>query len=72
MPDTSPIAALLVDARWVAALLDCSPRHVVRLSQSGGMPPPLRLGSLVRWRRSDVERWLADGCPRSGGRRAAR
>lgn len=61
-PDLS--AAQLLDVRAVAALLDCSPRHVYRLADAGRMPPPLRLGSLVRWRRTDMETWLAQGCPR--------
>jgi excisionase family DNA binding protein len=47
----------------VAALLDCSPRHVFRLAEGGQMPPAVRLGALVRWRRADLDRWLAAGCP---------
>ncbi|HEV3338727.1 MAG TPA: helix-turn-helix domain-containing protein [Pirellulales bacterium] len=52
----------LVDVKAVAALLDCSTRHVRRLSDSGKMPPPIRLGSLLRWRKSDLDAWLAGGC----------
>jgi excisionase family DNA binding protein len=55
-------AAVLLDVRAVAALLRCSPRHVYRLADAGHMPPPLRLGALVRWRRQDLDTWLADGC----------
>ncbi len=60
-PAESPAAALL-DVRAVAALLDCSPRHVYRLADAGQIPPPVRLGSLVRWRRQDLDAWLAGGC----------
>jgi excisionase family DNA binding protein len=60
-PDPAGLSALL-DVRAVAALLDCSPRHVYRLSDSGKMPPSVRLGSLVRWRRADLDSWLAGGC----------
>lgn len=55
-------AAQLLDVRSVAALLDCSTRHVYRLSDGGLMPPPVRLGGLVRWRRADIDTWLANGC----------
>jgi excisionase family DNA binding protein len=60
---TAPDTALLsVDD--VSTYLTCSTRHVRRLADSGAMPRPLHLGSLVRWRRVDIERWIADGCPR--------
>jgi excisionase family DNA binding protein len=67
-PDSSPSAAL-IDVRALAALLDCSTRHVFRLADAGRLPAPLRLGCLVRWRRAEVEQWIADGCPAT--RRAA-
>jgi excisionase family DNA binding protein len=65
-----PPGAQLLDVRAVAALLDCSTRHVRRLHDAGRMPPPVRLGALVRWRRQDIDRWLADGCKpcRTAGR----
>lgn len=47
----------------VADELNCSARHVRRLSDSGRMPRPIKLGSLVRWPRAVVERWIGDGCP---------
>jgi len=61
----SPTAAApqLLDVEAVAALLGCSPRHVYRLSDSGRMPAPLRLGALVRWNRAAVESWIDQGCP---------
>jgi excisionase family DNA binding protein len=55
--------AALLDVRTVAALLDCSPRHVYRLADAGKMPAPVRIGALVRWRRPDLDTWLAAGCP---------
>ena len=48
----------------VAELLGCSTRHVRRLADAGRMPRPLStIGRLVRWRRADVDQWLAAGCP---------
>jgi excisionase family DNA binding protein len=63
-PDSAPLAALM-DVRGVAALLGCSPRHVFRLADAGQMPPPVRVGRLVRWRRADLDAWLSAGCPAS-------
>jgi excisionase family DNA binding protein len=60
-PADSPAQALL-DVRAVAALLDCSTRHVYRLADAGRMPSPVRLGALIRWRRQDLDAWIAGGC----------
>jgi excisionase family DNA binding protein len=54
--------AALLDVKAVAHLLDCSTRHVYRLADGGRMPAPLKVGSLVRWRRHDLDEWLAGGC----------
>lgn len=63
-PGTRPgTTAELLDVRAVAELCGCSPRHVYRLSDSGKMPRPIKLGALVRWQRSVLTAWLADGCP---------
>jgi excisionase family DNA binding protein len=61
----------LLDVKVVAHLLGCSARHVYRMSDGGQMPPPVKLGALVRWNRSSVEEWIAGGCKpcRSMGRR---
>jgi excisionase family DNA binding protein len=53
----------LLDVRAVARLLDCSWRHVYRLADAGKMPGPVRLGTAVRWRRSDLVAWIDAGCP---------
>jgi predicted DNA-binding transcriptional regulator AlpA len=57
-----PVEAALLDVRAVARLLDCSPRHVYRLSDGGRMPPPLKVGALARWRRQSIEEWISGGC----------
>jgi predicted DNA-binding transcriptional regulator AlpA len=76
---TQPVAtpAALLDVQAVRELLGgCSARHIYRLADRGAMPRPVKLGSLVRWRRSTgdpmtgLDDWLAAGCPscRKGGR----
>ncbi len=62
--------AALLDVTEVAALLSCSSRHVYRLADGGRMPRPVKLGALVRWSKTAIDGWLAEGCPpvRKGAR----
>lgn len=55
--------AVLLDVNEVSRMLNCSPRHVYRLADSGKMPRPVKLGTLVRWSRVALENWIAHGCP---------
>ena len=40
----------------------CSIRHTRRLYESRKMPAPIKLGALIRFRRSDIEQWIEGGC----------
>jgi len=62
----------MLDVRGVASLLSCSARHIYRMADAGRMPRPLKLGSLVRWRRADIDAWLEAGCPPCRGKGVAR
>lgn len=69
--ESATVESTLLDVQQVAGLLRCSARHVYRLSDSARMPRPVKLGALVRWRRTEIENWIADGCPTCRkGRRA--
>lgn len=58
----APSAALLLSAEEVAALLGVSLRTIWRMRERGQLPHPLRLGrQTLRWRREDVEQWIASG-----------
>ncbi|NOT01824.1 MAG: helix-turn-helix domain-containing protein [Phycisphaerales bacterium] len=58
------IAAEMLDVRAVSTILGgCSIRHIHRMADSGKMPRPVKLGALVRWRRIDLEQWIAARCP---------
>jgi excisionase family DNA binding protein len=61
-PAAAAVLPALLDVRAVAELLNCSARHVYRLADAGRMPRPVRLGGLVRWRRQDLEEWVAGRC----------
>lgn len=63
LPLAAALAPAFLDVQAVSGLLDCSTRHVYRLSDSGRMPAPVKLGALVRWNRAVIEAWIADGCP---------
>ena len=68
--NSSSVSATLLDVHSVAEQLNCSPRHVRRLADSGKMPRPVKLGALVRWNQQVIEDWIKEGCPRqSGGER---
>lgn len=55
--------ALLLNVKEVAVVLGCSARTVYRLSDAGKMPRLIKLGVLVKWRRSEIEKWIEQGCP---------
>lgn len=61
--DLSLVHAML-DVNELAGILKCSPRTVRRLAQAGRIPPPCRLGTLVRWSSSAIDSWIASGCPK--------
>ena len=73
-PEPRPgVSAELLDVKAVASLLGgCSTRHVYRLADAGRMPCPIRLGTLVRWSRAELEAWIGAKCPsqQAGGRRS--
>jgi len=60
---TAEKGAVLLTVHEVARMLSCSVRTVYRLTASGRMPRPTRLGALVRWPRHIIEQWVAQGCP---------
>ncbi len=54
---------LLLAAGQVAEMLSLSKRTVFRLNSAGKMPKPVRINGSIRWRRSDIQRWLDWDCP---------
>ena len=71
MNDSRNIAEYIRDGRQrammsvddVAMEIGCCSRSVRRWADSGRMPKPIKLGSLIRWPRAVIEEWIADGCP---------
>ena len=60
---TTPV---LIAATELAELLGISVRTVWRNESNGNLPAPVRLGGLVRWRRSEIMHWIDEGCPKKG------
>ena len=48
--------------------LGCSTRHVQRLADSGRMPRPIKLGTLIHLPRAVIEQWIAEGCPNNASK----
>lgn len=53
----------LIDAHEVARIRKCDIRTVYRHADQGLQPWGLKTGALRRWRKSEILKWLADGCP---------
>jgi len=53
----------LVNARELAKMLSVSERTLYRLKSAGELPAPVVLGGSVRWRLSEIRKWIGDGCP---------
>lgn len=61
---------VLLDAQGVGGMLGWSARSVWR--NQGRLPPAVRPSpGTLRWRRSDLLRWIAEGCPDRDGTVAA-
>lgn len=54
---------LLIDVKTTAKLLNVSERMVYRLADQKAAPSPVKLGSLVRWRLTEIIEWIDSGCP---------
>jgi prophage regulatory protein len=56
--------ASLLTVQQVASITQLSARAIWRLRSKGWIPSPIRVGGAVRWRRSEIEEWIADDCPK--------
>jgi excisionase family DNA binding protein len=65
LPRSHPNLPTLMTIHEVADLLRCSTRTIHRLIDRGEIPRPLRFGTLLRWPRTQIEGWQAEGCPRT-------
>jgi excisionase family DNA binding protein len=54
---------LLIPDTAAAALAGVSRATWQRLRAAGKLPPAVRLGRKVLWRREEIAAWIAGGCP---------
>jgi len=54
---------LLLRDKQLAELLGVGRATIHAWRAAGNLPPPLRIGGAVRWRRDEIEAWLAAGAP---------
>ena len=60
LPTPPPPDAPLMTRNEVAALLRTTPRQISNMMARGQIPPPVRVAGLgVRWRRSEIDAWIA-------------
>ena len=57
--------ALLIPDVEAARLAGVSRAHWHRLRAAGKVPPAVKLGRAIRWRRSEIAEWVGAGCPDS-------
>ncbi len=54
----------LLTAQAIAEKLSLSKRAIFRMRSAGLICAPVRVGAgAIRWRKSDIERWISLGCP---------
>jgi len=56
--------AALITVEHVAKMLSYSTRQVYRMADVGTIPRPIKIGKGTRWRKSDIDEWIALGCPK--------
>ena len=54
---------LLIDAEAVGKLIKVCGKTVLRMSVSGRLPPPVKIGRATRWSLPAIKKWVDDGCP---------
>ncbi len=54
----------LLTAVAVSEMLSLSRRQIFRMKSAGLICDPLKCGQgAIRWRQSDIEKWISMGCP---------
>lgn len=61
--DVAVVEPVLVDADAAAAMCSMHRATWYKKTASGQTPKPVRIGGVVRWRKAEIEEWIAAGCP---------
>lgn len=57
------VPKLMLTGAELAAALGISERKIESMLAGGRLPAPLRIDRIRRWRRQEIEAWLAAGMP---------
>lgn len=52
----------LLKAEQVGSILGCGKRSIFRYRSAGAIPKPVKFQGMVRWRASDIEKFVACDC----------
>lgn len=58
-----PAIESLLSVNQVSRLVHLSPRTIWRMLETDQIPAPIRLRRQVRFRASEIDRWIKIGCP---------
>jgi len=58
------IRPVFITAKQLAIMLSVSKRTLYRMRSAGQLPSPLCVGSVVRWRLSEILDWIQADCPK--------
>jgi predicted DNA-binding transcriptional regulator AlpA len=56
----------MVNVLYIAEQAQVSTRTVARRVKDGLIPAPVKFGGLNRWPRTQIDGWIAAGCPAVG------
>ena len=61
---TNTTTEKLLTAKAVGEMLSLSKRQIFRMKSAGLICPCLKVGrGAIRWRQSDIEKWISMSCP---------
>lgn len=60
---STPTAPLLIDIYALSKLLSRSVSALERDQAAGRLPTPIRIGGSKRWKFTEIQVWVAAGCP---------
>lgn len=64
MVTNTQVTEKLLTAQAIAERLSLSKRAIFRMRSAGLICSPVKVGAgAIRWRQSDIEQWIALGCP---------
>lgn len=60
---TEMVNQQLINVKKLAEVLSVSIRQVFRLKAENKIPAPIKISGSIRWKRSEIERWMEWDCP---------